>query len=78
MSEKNQHVVPTPKGKWGVRGEGNSKITKETNTQAQATDTAREIAKHQHSEVVIHGKDGKIRDKDSYGKDPCPPKDNKH
>ena len=30
MAGKNQHVVPTPNGKWGVRGEGNSKITKET------------------------------------------------
>lgn len=78
MSGKNQHVVPTPKGKWGVRGEGNSKITKETSTQTQAIDIAREIAKNQGSEVVIHRKDGVIRDKDSYGKDPNPPKDKKH
>lgn len=78
MSGKNQHVVPTPKGKWGVRGEGNSKITKETSTQTQAIDIARDIAKNQESEVVIHRKDGTIRDKDSYGKDPCPPVDKKH
>jgi hypothetical protein len=78
MARKNQHVVPTPKGNWGVRGEGNSKITKETSTQAQAIEIARDIAKNQQSEVVIHGKDGIIRDKDSYGKDPCPPKDKKH
>ncbi len=73
MPGKNQHVVPTPNGKWGVRGEGNSKITKETSTQTQAIDIARDIAKNQESEVVIHRKDGTIRDKDSYGKDPCPP-----
>ena len=78
MSGKNQHVVPTPKGKWGVRGEGNSKITKETSTQTQAINIARDIAKNQESEVVIHRKDGTIRDKDSYGKDPCPPVDKKH
>ena len=78
MSGKNQHVVPTPKGKWGVRGEGNSKITKETSTQTQAIDIARDIAKNQESEVVIHRKDGTIRDKDSYGKDPFPPVDKKH
>jgi uncharacterized protein YdaT len=78
MARKNQHVVPTPKGKWGVRGEGNSKITKETSTQTQAIEIAREIAKNQGSEVVIHRKDGTIRDKDSYGKDPYPPKDKKH
>lgn len=78
MAGKNQHVVPTPNGNWGVRGEGNSKITKETSTQTQAIDIARDIAKNQESEVVIHRKDGTIRDKDSYGKDPCPPVDKKH
>jgi hypothetical protein len=78
MSGKNQHVVPTPNGSWGVRGEGNSKMTKETTTQTQAIEIAREIAKNQGSEVIIHRKDGTIRDKDSYGKDPCPPKDEKH
>jgi len=78
MAGKNQHVVPTPNGNWGVRGEGNSKITKETSTQSQAIEIAREIARNQGSEVVIHGRDGTIRDKDSYGKDPCPPRDKKH
>lgn len=78
MAGKNQHAVPTPNGNWGVRGEGNSKITKETSTQTQAIDIARDIAKNQESEVVIHRKDGTIRDKDSYGKDPCPPVDKKH
>jgi hypothetical protein len=77
MTGKNQHVVTTPKGKWGVRGEGNSKLTKVTSTQAQAIEVAREIAKNQKSEVVIHAKDGTIRDKDSYGNDPFPPKDKK-
>jgi len=78
MTRKNQHVVPRPNGNWGVRGEGNSKFTKVTSTQVQAINVAREIAKKQGSEVVIHGKDGAIRDKDSFGKDPCPPKDRKH
>ncbi len=35
----------------------------------------REISKNQGSELVIHGKDGKIQQKDSHGKDPNPPKD---
>lgn len=77
MTKKNQHVVPTGDGKWGVRGEGNSKITKKTSTQSEAIDVARDIAKKQNSEVVIHRKDGKIRDKDSYGNDPFPPEDKK-
>jgi len=73
---KNQHVVPY-QDKWAVRGEGNEKVTSTYDTQAEAIQRAREIAINQRSEVVIHRPDGTIRDKDSYGKDPCPPKDKK-
>ena len=76
MPKKNQHVVPTGFA-WGVRGEGNKKLTSTHSTQADAIDKAIVIAKNQKSEVVIHGRDGKIRDKDSYGSDPNPPKDKK-
>lgn len=74
---KNQHVVPHGKD-WAVKGEGNEKYTKIVPTQKEAIDAAREIAKNQQSELVIHKKDGTIRDKDSYGNDPFPPKDTKH
>ena len=75
--KKNQHVVPY-KGKWAVKGEGNKKVTKITDTQKEALEIAKEIAKNKNAEVVIHKKNGQIRDKDSYGNDPCPPKDKKH
>ena len=74
---KNQHVVPY-KGKWAVRGECNSRITSDHRTQSAAINAAVKIAKHEKSEVVIHGRDAKIRDKDSYGPDSCPPKDKKY
>lgn len=70
---KNQHVVPRDDG-WGVRGAGNSRDTARTRTQGEAIDRAREIAKNQSSEVVIHRSNGQIRDKNSYGNDPHPPK----
>lgn len=78
MTNKNQHVVPAGNGKWGVRGEGNEKITKITRTQSDAIDIARTIAKNQGAELVIHRPNGQIRDKDSYGNDPHPPDDKKH
>ncbi len=74
---KNQYVVRHG-GKWGVRGEGNKKLTKEFDTQKDAIEFAKEIAKNQESELRIQGKDGKFRDADSYGNDPHPPKDKKH
>jgi inhibitor of KinA sporulation pathway (predicted exonuclease) len=70
---KNQHVVKRQEG-WAVRGEGNSKDTSHHRTQEDARKAAREIAKNQRSEVVIHRPNGRIRDKDSYGNDPHPPK----
>ena len=74
---KDQHVVPRDK-EWAVRGEGNKRDTSHHRTQKDAIDSARNIAKKQRSEVVIHRRDGKIRDSDSYGNDPHPPKDRKH
>jgi len=74
---KNQHVVPR-EGRWAVRGEGNERVTSIHDTQREAIDAARQIAQRQRTEVVIHRPDGRIRDKDSYGNDPCPPKDTKH
>lgn len=71
---KAQHVTKHIAGGWQVKGAGNSRATKITSTQAEAIAIARSIALNQKSEVVIHRKDGKIRDKNSYGNDPFPPK----
>ena len=70
---KNQHVVPH-NGQWAVRGVGNSRVTKVCSTQREAQEIARSIARNQHSEVVIHSQNGQIRDRDSYGNDPYPPR----
>lgn len=71
--KKNQHVVPSG-DQWAVRGEGNSKKTIITQTQREAIEIAREIARNQQSELLIHGKNGQIRERDSYGNDPFPPR----
>lgn len=66
---KDQHVTKHPKG-WQVKGAGNNRATTVTRTQSEAIRIARGISKNQHSELVIHGKDGRIREKDSHGNDP--------
>lgn len=70
---KNQHVVPND-GKWAVRGEGNSRRTVVTNTQAEAIEIARDIARNQGSEMLIHNRQGQIRERNTYGDDPYPPR----
>ena len=71
---KNQHVTPHPKGGWQVKGAGNQRATVITETQAEARKIARESAIKNKSELVVHGTDGRIREKNSYGNDPFPPK----
>lgn len=70
---KNQHVVPHDGG-WAVRGAGNTRATSIHDTQAAAIEAARGIARNQESELLIHGRNGQIRDRDSYGGDPFPPR----
>ena len=72
----NQHVTKK-NGEWRVIGEGNSRATKKFATQKEKIDYGRKVAINQQAELVIHGINGRIRDKDSYGNDPIPPRDTK-
>lgn len=74
MPRRNQHVVPRG-DRWAVRGEGNQRDTSLHPTQSDAIEAAREIARNQRSELFIHRPDGRIRDRDSHGNDPFPPRD---
>lgn len=73
MSEKSQHVVPRG-NKWSVRRTGSSRASGTYATQEEAISKAREIARSQGTELYIHGRDGRIRERNSYGGDPHPPK----
>lgn len=70
---KNQHVVPSH-GRWGIKGEGNSRMTATYDRQLDAIAAARQISRNQGSELFIHGRNGQIRARDSHGNDPFPPR----
>lgn len=74
MSKRSTHVVPAPNGGWKVRQSGASKASNVFDTKQPAIDRARELSRRQHTELVIHNKDGKISGKDSHGHDPYPPR----
>lgn len=73
MSKAGQHVVPNG-DKWSVRKSGASKASGTYRTQAQAIEKATEIARNQKTELYIHGRDGRIRERNSYGNDAHPPR----
>lgn len=76
--KKNIHVTHRKDGSWAVKGAGDERASSLHETQQKAIEAARPIAEKNKSELVIHGRDNKIRDSDSFGPDPNPPKDSKH
>lgn len=72
---KTHHVLPNPGGGWDVKKGGSGRASKHFPTKKEAEKWGREVSKNQGTELVIHGKDGKIQRSDSHGNDPCPPKD---
>ena len=67
MAKENQHVVPLGRG-WAVRSAGSSRLTIITDTKKDAVEYAKGVAKRNGSELIIHTKDGKIRERNSYAK----------
>jgi hypothetical protein len=75
---KSVHVVPSKGSGWAVKPAGSDRAVSTHRTQAAAIDAGRQIAKRGQAELVTHGRDGRIRDSDSFGNDPSPPIDKKH
>lgn len=76
MSRYVRHVVPRD-GDWAVVGENSSRASNIYNTQREAIKRAEDLARRNHGETKIHNRQGQIRAGNSYGSDPCPPKDTK-
>ena len=62
------HVVPRSDG-WAVEASG-LESGAPYSTQKEAAAVGRQLARQQETEFVLHGRDGKIREKRSYGNDP--------
>jgi hypothetical protein len=71
MARKNGvHVVPRPDGRWAVERGKAERASKVTETQKQAIAAGKKIAERTRDELLIHGENGRIREKNSYGNDP--------
>ena len=64
------HVVPSKEGRWVVKRSGTTRPSGVFESQSEAISRARDLAKSKNSELVVHGKDGRIRDRMTYGSDP--------
>lgn len=77
MNKKGKHVVPRQPGGWAVKTAGKSRAGRVFETKADAVKYARDAAKKEQGELYVHGKDGTIQERRSYGNDPFPPRDQK-
>lgn len=74
MSKKDSHHVVPHGDQWAVVRSGSDRASGLYDTQQQAIDAGREISQNQSTELFIHRPNGQIRDRDSHGHDPNPPK----
>lgn len=74
MPRKSHHIVPSEDGGWDVRKGGADRASGHYDKKQEAVNAGREMSQNQGTELVIHGKDGRIQQSDSHGHDPYPPK----
>lgn len=73
-NKRDIHVVPRQGEGWATIKEGAERAGGIYGTQSEAIEHARTQAQRERVEVVIHRRGGQIRDSNSYGSDPYPPK----
>lgn len=67
---ENVHVIPGECG-WDVRVDG-QRSASHFRTRMEAIAVGRALARDNRSEHIVHGADGRVRQRDSYGRDPHP------
>ena len=69
-NSNNIHIVPHG-NQWAARREGAERVSTICPTQHETVEWSKQ---HSPDEVIIHNQQGQIRERNTYGKDPYPPK----
>lgn len=78
MSRKSNHVVSSKSGGWAVKKSSSSRASKVFATKEEAKHYGVTISRKEKTDLFIHGKDGTIQNRNSYGNDPFPPRDSRN
>lgn len=80
MARRNQNVQVSPKGggRSGYTVKQDGHVLSNHNKQGTAIDAGKREAKKDGVDLTVRRPDGRIRSKDSYGRDPLPPRDTEH
>jgi len=66
---KNQHVVSLG-DRWAVKEDGAPEPLAVFKTQSEAWEKAKSIAWKERTAAFLHGRDGQVRERNTYGHDP--------
>ena len=69
MAKGGVHVVPSEKG-WQVKVEADGRSRSVHGIQSEALLAVREMARRSKTELLVNGRDGRVRERNTYGKDP--------
>ncbi|WP_230281596.1 DUF2188 domain-containing protein [Croceicoccus sp. Ery15] len=73
-NDKNYWTQKRPDGRWESKREGGERASKVSDTQAEAWAYSKSKAKEGGGEAFLKGRNNEIRERNTYGKDPYPPK----
>jgi Uncharacterized protein conserved in bacteria (DUF2188) len=71
------HVMPKSNG-WVVTTSGAEPLTQQFPRKQDALEFGESVAKQKRTSLIVHRRDGRIEQVDSYGAGPFPPKDRNH
>jgi Uncharacterized protein conserved in bacteria (DUF2188) len=75
MAKGDVHITwRDAEAKWAVMREGADRASSLHDQKDAAEQAGRQTAKNENAELLIHGKDGQIQTRKSYGNDPYPPR----
>lgn len=69
----NIHITKCEEG-WQVKEAKTGRVFSVSSTQQAAIEYGTMVARSSESEILIHGRNGKIRERNTFGNDPFPPK----
>ena len=69
-SENDYWCKPRPDGKWAVAKEKAEQPSGVFETQAEAWEACKDLARESRGEAFLQGEDGQIRERNTYGNDP--------
>lgn len=64
------HVTPDPQGGWRAAKEGASRALARGSNKSDVVSRARDAARTQKGQLLVHGRDGRIQEERTYGEDP--------